>query len=146
MASEKGVTLKVSGGEAEVAVNRREACAKCGACSVGKGDMTLTVVNECGAGVGDEVIIEMKSSLLTKAVIIMYAMPLALFMAGILAGYAGATLIGLLRYREIIAFCAGAVSLVGAGSIIRLNEKRADRSRYTPVATKILRRDGEPRR
>ncbi|MFR7512063.1 MAG: SoxR reducing system RseC family protein, partial [Muribaculaceae bacterium] len=64
-----------------VRMTRKEACAKCRACSAGlkEQDMLLKAVNLCNAKVGDKVEVMLETADFMKATCIMYGIPCAMF-------------------------------------------------------------------
>ena len=86
-----------------VRMTRKEACAKCRACSAGlkEQDMLLRAVNLCNAKVGDKVEVMLETADFMKATCIMYGIPCAMFMVGILAGYYGFEALGKKWWRDL---------------------------------------------
>lgn len=80
-------------GMAEVVVTRSTACgSNCGNCEscVFQSELKVTASNRIGARPGQKVVIESKSSKVYKAIMMVYIMPIVLF----LLGYAIAALLG----------------------------------------------------
>lgn len=77
-------------GTAEVVRVRESACSgdchKCSGCGAQQQTMLVTAQNPLGAAVGDMVIIESESGPLLKAAVILYILPLVLFLAGYMLG------------------------------------------------------------
>ncbi len=75
--AETGSVIDIEGDKVIVKLQRTEACAKCGACSVGMKtqDMLIKAHNQCDAIIGDEVEIELEESNFIVAVMIMYGLP-----------------------------------------------------------------------
>lgn len=77
-------------GSAEVLRVRESACSgdchKCSGCGSSQQNMVIHVENPIGARVGDWVVIEAKSGAVLKAAVMLYIVPLVLFIAGYLLG------------------------------------------------------------
>ena len=77
-------------GSAEVLRVRESACSgdchKCSGCGSSQQTMVIRVENPIGAKVGDWVVIEAKSGAVLKAAVMLYIVPLVLFIAGYLLG------------------------------------------------------------
>lgn len=96
MISEQGRVVAVNGDSAWVRTIRAKACDSCsvrGGCgqkvlasaSGGRANQVL-VRNHLGARVGDEVTIAIEESALLRASLLVYALPLGLMLAGVVAG------------------------------------------------------------
>jgi sigma-E factor negative regulatory protein RseC len=77
-------------GSAEVLRVRESACSgdchKCSGCGSSQQTMVICAENPIGARVGDWVVIEAKSGAVLKAAVMLYIVPLVLFIAGYLLG------------------------------------------------------------
>ncbi len=77
-------------GSAEVLRVRESACSgdchKCSGCGSSQQTMVIRADNPIGARVGDWVVIEAKSGAVLKAAVMLYIVPLVLFVAGYLLG------------------------------------------------------------
>ena len=77
-------------GSAEVLRVRESACSgdchKCSGCGSSQQTMMILAENPIGARVGDWVVIEAKSGAVLKAAVMLYIVPLVLFIAGYLFG------------------------------------------------------------
>lgn len=73
----------------EIILPRTKACATCKACGfmTEDGDMLLYAENLCGARTGDTVQIEIRESSRTKAALLLYALPLLVFMASLFTAH-----------------------------------------------------------
>ena len=75
-----------SGGMAEISVPRKSACGhdceECAGCGVSGTSVYATAHNPIGAQVGDKVVVESSSKKLFGAILIVYMIPLLLFMLG----------------------------------------------------------------
>ena len=82
---QRGVVTATNDELAQVSFERSEACAKCRACSMGKKEqVTITVVNNCGAKIGDMVDVELHGEKVAKASALVYIFPLGALLLGLL--------------------------------------------------------------
>ena len=109
-----------------VRMTRKEACAK-----------LLRAVNLCNAKVGDKVEVMLETADFMKATCIMYGIPCAMFMVGILAGYYGFEALGK-SGGEFAGFGLGIVLVVLTYLIIRTQENRFKNGNYVPKAVKVI--------
>ncbi len=112
--TEEGIVIEKRGDLAEVAIMDKGNCKSCAArpfCSTNDGGVysKLTVLDRLNSKPGDEVVIEVKGSDLLKAVIMVYGIPLFLFIF----------VIGIIIYflegsslKEVVAFTAGVAALL----------------------------------
>lgn len=122
---EAGVVHSVKNGEILVTLKRHAACLGCKACSIASGgDMVIKAIapdkvrpyakdSDAGIKVGDRVTIEIDSISILKAIVMVYLLPTAAFLAGILAGLKMALLLGIYEYKEALSILTGVV-LLGA--------------------------------
>ena len=104
-----------SNGTAEISVPRKSACGhdceECAGCGVSGTSVYATAQNPVGAKVGDKVVVESSTKKLFGAMLIVYMIPLALFMLGYFC--TGAIHSEGLRYCIAIAgFCLGILPAV----------------------------------
>ncbi|QUH31212.1 SoxR reducing system RseC family protein [Vallitalea guaymasensis] len=138
--AETGIVIKETGKYVTVKLERREACAKCRACTAGfeTKDMIIEAENICNAKEGDEVEISLEQSNFLKAVLIMYTVPLMFLFVGLGVGY-------LISYAfqlqnvEIIAVICGFALLAISYLIIRSNEDKWRDKKFRPIANNIVR-------
>jgi sigma-E factor negative regulatory protein RseC len=136
---EVGEVIGTEGNRLVVKMVRKEACAKCRACTAGlkSEDMVIKAVNLCDGKVGDKVEVMLDNADFMRAALIMYGIPFIAFMIGVVAGYYGADALGL-AYREYIGIGLGFVLVVAAYLGIRSQEKRFSRGNYVPKAVNIV--------
>ena len=80
---------EVNGDEATVFIQRSTACKDCGMCMVGKKNLEVYahVKNTLNAQVGDKVTVEMELRNVLSASLIIYSIPLAGFIIGLILGF-----------------------------------------------------------
>lgn len=137
--AENGVVIRKSGSYVTVKLERKEACAKCRACTAGleSKDMIIEAENMCNAKQGDIVNISLEQSNFLQAVFIMYTVPLVFLFIGLGIGYLVSEIFSL-QNTELIAVGCGFVFLALSYLIIRLNEKKWSSKKFRPVANKIV--------
>jgi len=134
-----GHVKRVFGAQAEVEVNREEACASCSSADLchglsGRGKLLLEVDNRLGARVGQRVRIGAARSLGLQAAFFVYLVPALFFVAGVIVG------------TEALHWPAWGSGLLGLGTlgiswlIARAFERSArKRPEYQLVIDEILR-------
>ena len=127
MTQEATVIRQLSGGRAEVSVSRKTACGgnceNCESCIV-QNDIKVTAFNPLNAPDGSAVIIESETSKIYKAIVLVYIMPLLLFLAGYFIS-------GLFAEGEGIRIIASFIGLVLGGLIIVLSQKNKTQFKFT---------------
>lgn len=86
--TEQGKVIKIEKNEAVVRVQRKSACASCGMCAMKPKDshIDVRVENALEAKEGDLVQIKLESGSVAKISLLVYILPLALAVAGMLTG------------------------------------------------------------
>ncbi len=137
---ERGQVIDIKDDVLTVRLTRTEACAKCRVCTAGmqSSDMFVNAKNLCGANVNDWVNIELENSDFLKAVTIMYGIPCAFLLAGILGGYYGSLFFGVQSGNEFYGFIAGLVLMLISFLIIHSKEQKFKQGNFVPVANKKL--------
>lgn len=137
--AETGLVINKEDNIVTVKLERKEACAKCGACSASleSKEMILKAENKCNAKIGDTVKISLEQSSFLKAVFIMYCIPLISLLLGVGIGYLVSLQIGL-GNNEIIQVVFGLVMLGLSYVIIRLNENKWKNKKFRPIAEEII--------
>lgn len=127
MTQEATVVRQLSGGRAEVSVSRKTACGgnceNCESCIV-QNDIKVTAFNPINAPDGSQVVIESETSKIYKAIILVYVMPLILFLAGYFIS-------GLFCSGEGAKIIASFAGLVIGGVIIVLTQKNRKQFKFT---------------
>lgn len=136
---EVGKVIDIENNKLVVALERKEACAKCGACSAGmkSEEMLIRAINACDASLGDNVEIVLEEANFIKAVLIMYGFPFLLFLLGVFVGYYGSINMNMSN-NEFWGFGIGMLFVVISYLIIRSQEKRWKKADYIPKAINIV--------
>lgn len=129
-----GTIEQVNDGKAMVVFKRSKACGDCHACaSFGDGRSVIELENTLGAKVGDRVRIELHSGAVFKASLILYGIPLAALLAGVLIGS---------RISDLAAALLGICAAAAALAAIRLLEPRIRKKRtFAPRMLELLEQD-----
>ena len=123
-------TVREDQGRLVAEVIRPEACAQCRACRYGQSERVLVPLPEGDYAVGDRIELELDEASFSKASLLAYAFPIALFLAGLF----GARLFT--DSEPIMALSAFALLGIGL-MIMRLLEPRLKKSgKFTPAARK----------
>lgn len=125
--TEEGIVIEKKGDLAEVAIMDKGNCKSCAAkpfCSTNDSGVysKLTVLDRLNSKPGDEVVIEVKGSDLLKAVIMVYGIPLFLFIfvIGIIIYFLEGSSI-----KELAAFAAGVAALLIYYTTIKIRGTKA---------------------
>ena len=144
--AEKGQVTQVKpNNKVVVRMLRTEACAKCRVCmTFSAKEMILEADNECNAGVGDWVELEMQHDGFFTAVLIMYGFPCAGLLLGIGVGYFGLAQFMPFINRDILSFICGLIMLFVCHIVIKKNNYRWENNKkYTPVAARMAKEPTE---
>lgn len=91
-----GVVVGIDTGKVVVSVKRDAACGKCKACyGSSEQDLLINVPEYANAKLGDKVAISMESAMVLRAALIMYCIPLAGLIGGVVAGVSFASQLGI---------------------------------------------------
>ncbi len=136
--AEIGKVIEIEKNKVVVSLERKEACAKCRACSAGlkAEEMLIRAENICGAKIGDKVEIALEETDFIKAVLIMYGFPFVMFLIGLFGGYYGC-LSANIPTPELIGFIAGLILVAIGYGLIKSQEKRWRSGNYVPKAIAI---------
>lgn len=137
--AEIGVVIKETSDYVTVKLERKEACAKCRACTAGmtSKDMIIEAENRCRAKSGDYVKISLEQSNFLQAVFIMYTVPLIFLFVGLGVGY-GIGHVLQFGNTELLAIVCGFTLLAIAFFLIRANEEKWKNKKFRPVAEEIV--------
>lgn len=142
-----GLVLENKGETAVVNIQRHAACSKCGKCGLigggSKGNVVAEVLNPIKAQAGQRVLLESDDRRVIFVFFMLYMVPLAGLVTGILLWLALAGRLGLDKNQELIAFVFG-LGLMGIiFFFIHAWDKRVkDSPRYKPVITGLIEEEG----
>lgn len=126
----EGIVKGKKNGMLEVCFERPEACEKCGACA-GRAHTHLTQIKG-EAEIGDRVAVDMPDAKVFRVSLLVYAVPLAGLVAGMLLGYY------LLGTDTACALCGIALMAVSY-LILHFIDKRVKRTgKYTPELVAVV--------
>jgi len=136
-------------GWAQVITDRKDACADCGAshCCVSfrsSSEVAIKALNSAGANVGDLVLVSLSSGSLLKGAAVLYVIPLAGLMSGVIAGAGLEQWLAMSETASVMAF--GFAGLI-LGFVITALVSRwiSAHNRFMPIITRIIKpgtRDG----
>ncbi len=136
---EYGTVTAVHGRKAQVTIARSAMCGDCGACQVGRENLTMeaSAENQAGAKPGDEVAVEMEFTNVMKATGIAYGIPLVMMLIGGALGWIFGPGLG---FDQVLAsFWTGILFIAVSYIFIKKKKKRgAFKSKYNPVITEIM--------
>jgi len=139
---EEGIVTEITEDRAVVAVTGGGACDHCPSASVCKGDgdqRTITAVNPLHAKEGDRVRVVMHSQMYLKGTVIVYGLPMVLFIAGSLLGKYLADHYFQNWNADLMAAGVGTCLLVLSFGLAKLWSKSVEGNEdYLPVIEKIL--------
>ncbi len=144
MAEEQGYVTGIGeDGWAKVVTDRKDACADCGAshCCVSfksGSEMVIKAMNSAGANVGDLVTLSLSSGTLLKGAAVLYVIPLAGLMSGVVAG-AGLEQWLAMGETASIVFLGFAGLILGFVITAFISRRMSAKNRLTPVITRIIR-------
>lgn len=136
--AEKGQVTELKENLAVVRMTRTEACAKCRACIAGmkEQDMFIEAENLCEASPNDWVEVELADNGFLSAVMIMYGIPFAALMAGILIGYFALPLALPFVNRDLGSCLLGVIFTAVSYLWIRSKEDKWRSKKYRPIAVR----------
>jgi sigma-E factor negative regulatory protein RseC len=141
MIEEEGIVAEVEGSMAKVAILKKSACEQCAASGVcHPGDQTfMEASNPLGAVKGQKVKVVVAPQLYLKASIILYGLPMAMFIGGAILAKNFAMNHGAVAKSDLWAFIAGIGCLLISFIIIRMYNKKVEKTqKYKPVIVEIL--------
>lgn len=142
MIEEEGVVMEIQGDLAKVAVTAKSACEKCASaeiCHPQGEESYMEASNPLGAKKGQRVRVVLAPQMYLKASIILYGIPMAVFVAAAIAAKNLAITAGAEPDSDLWAFIAGVAGLLVSFFFIRGYNKKVERTReYKPVITEIL--------
>ena len=139
---EEGVVLEVTEDRAVVALTGSSACDKCPSATVCKGDgdqKRITAINPFKAKAGDRVRVVMHSQMYLKGTILVYGVPMVLFIAGSVVGKFMADRYFPTWNADLTAAGVGTLMLVLSFGAAKVWSKKVEGNEtYLPVVEKIL--------
>lgn len=137
--SEVGKVIDIKGNKVTVELERKEACAKCRACSAGLKSETMVIecYNSCEAAVNERVEIMLEEKSFIAAVLIMYGIPFLSFLVGIGIGLYAAGAVGL-GCKELIGFFVGIIFVALSYLWIKSKESYWKSKSFVPTAIRIV--------
>jgi sigma-E factor negative regulatory protein RseC len=150
MPEEQGYVTGIrADGWAQVIADRKDACADCGAshCCVSfksSSEMVIKALNSAGANIGDLVSVSLSSGMLLKGAAILYVIPMAGLLSGVIAG-AGLEQWLAMGETGSIAFFGFAGLALGFLMTALVSRRMSAKNRLAPVITRVIKpgmRDG----
>lgn len=141
MIEEEGIVSEIEGNIAKVAILKKSACEQCAAAGVcHPGDQELMeAANPLGAKKGQKVKVVVAPQMYLKASIILYGIPMAVFIAGAIIAKKLAVQYGSEASSDLWAFIAGTLCLLVSFIFIRAYNKKVEKTqKYKPVIVEIL--------
>ncbi|HEY6011272.1 MAG TPA: SoxR reducing system RseC family protein [Nitrospirota bacterium] len=141
MIEEEGIVAEVHGDSAKVAILKKSACESCAASGVcHPGDQELMEAgNPLGAKKGQKVKVVIAPQVYLKASIILYGIPMVVFVAAAILGKNLAVKYGAEASSDLWAFVAGAVFLLISFVFIHAYNKKVEKTQqYKPMIVEIL--------
>ena len=138
---EIGDVIEVSDENVTLRMKRSLACGPCGSCSSHcsrKGEIRISVSNECHAKKQDRVIVEMHPGPFVKIAIFLYGLPLAGFLTGIFIGVLFCGIVNWESHIGPIGLFFGVILMYGVYKIIKRFEPKLRKKAYRPAAVKVV--------
>ncbi|MGI6004074.1 MAG: SoxR reducing system RseC family protein [Christensenellales bacterium] len=132
--TEQGEVVRVEGRTAHVLFKRTSACGRCGACGMlsGEAETVVEVPNTLSAQVGQYVELELSGANVLWASAIAYLIPLALLVAGAVAGGALSGFFPLVQADMLRAVCALLGTAIGFAAVWLLNPLVSRSGKFEP--------------
>jgi sigma-E factor negative regulatory protein RseC len=141
MIEEEGIVVEVTGDIAKVSILTKSACENCsssGVCHPGKQGY-MEASNPLGAKQGQKVKVVLAPQIYLKASIILYGIPVAVFVAAAILGKKLGLRYGTVSNSDIYAFIAGMVGMVVSFIAIRMYNNKVEKTQqYKPTIVQIL--------
>ena len=142
MIEEEGIVMDAHDGMAKVSILAKSACEKCassGVCHPEGEDSFMEANNPLGAKKGQKVKVVLAPQVFLKASIILYGIPMAVFVAAAIIGKNVGTAYGSASQSDLWAFLFGMTAmLVSFFFIKRYNRKVEKTQEYKPVIVEII--------
>lgn len=141
MIEEEGIVVEVTGDIAKVSIVAKSACEKCSAsevCHPGEQEY-MEASNPLGAKKGQKVKVALAPQVYLKASIILYGVPMTVFVAAAILGKNLGLRYGTEANSDLWAFIAGMACMAVSFLFIRMyNQKVEKTQQYKPVIVEIL--------
>jgi len=141
MIEEEGIVVEVTGDIAKVSILTKSACEKCsasGVCHPGEQEF-MEASNPLGAKKGQKVKVVLAPQVYLKASIILYGIPMTVFVAAAILGKNLGLRYGTEANSDLWAFIAGMVCMAVSFLFIRMYNKKVEKTeQYKPVIVEIL--------
>lgn len=135
-----GFVNRIIDDKVELVFTRASGCGNCSGCAGGCESKThiVTIENSLDAKIGDRVELRGESKSILKYMFVIYMIPFAFFIAGILLGSSYFKSIGNENF-ELLSFATGVLALFIAFVVVRLIDRRVAKSgESTMIMTRIL--------
>ena len=141
MIEEEGIVAEVEGNIARVSILAKSACEACsasGICHPGEQEY-MEASNPLGAQKGQKVKVVLAPQIYLKASIILYGIPMVVFVTAAILGKNVALHYGSTTNSDLWAFIAGMGCMLVSFVFIRLYNKKVEKTqKYKPVIVEIL--------
>jgi sigma-E factor negative regulatory protein RseC len=141
MIEEEGIVVEVTGDIAKVSILAKSACEKCsasGVCHPGEQEF-MEASNPLGAKKGQKVKVVLAPQVYLKASIILYGIPMTVFVASAILGKNLGLRYGTEADSDLWAFIAGMVSMMVSFLVIRMYNKKVESTpQYKPTIVEIV--------
>jgi sigma-E factor negative regulatory protein RseC len=142
MIEEEGIVVETHGGMAKVSILAKSACEKCasaGVCHPEGEDSYMEASNPLGAKQGQKVKVVLAPQVYLKASIILYGIPMAIFVTAAIMGKNLAQHYGRESSSDLWAFIAGMTFMLVSFFFIRRYNKKVEKTEeYKPVIVEII--------
>ena len=142
MATEQGLVIKTMDRTALVQTKRSEACEGCsskGSCHTKENDMEVEAVNQIGAKVGDDVMIQIQTRPFLKATFLLYLFPILCMIFGAVLGEKLASRFGYDK-SALSAILGFACFFISIWIVKSKGKKMEDDESYKPKIIRILKK------
>ena len=141
MIEEEGIVVETDGDVAKVSITAKSACEKCSAseiCHPGEHEY-MEAANPLGAKKGQKVKVVLAPQVYLKAAIILYGIPMTVFVAAAILGKNLALQADQEANSDLWAFIAGMACMVVSFVFIRMYNKKVEKTQqYKPVIVEVL--------
>ncbi len=141
MIEEEGIVVETDSETAKVSILTKSACEQCASAGIcHPGDMEfMEAANPLGAKKGQKVKVVVAPQMYLKASIILYGIPMAVFVGGAIIAKNLAVKFGSESNSDLWAFIAGTACLLVSFLFIRAYNKKVEKThKYKPVIVQIL--------